>query len=105
MQPSGRTHALRSWFRSVSVGRVGLLDLDQTGSRTAGSRVFTGENVGVPVTYVLVVRLPADGVASFQRYESAVLPILSEHDGTLERRLQGHDQQTEVHVVSPSLSI
>jgi hypothetical protein len=65
---------------------------------------LTGENVGVRVTYVLVVQLPAEGVASFQRYESAVLPLLAEHHGTLERRLQTQDHQTEVHVVSfPSI--
>jgi hypothetical protein len=58
----------------------------------------------VRVTYVLVVQVPAEGVASFQRYESAVLPLLAEHQGALERRLRSHDQQTEVHVVSfPSI--
>jgi hypothetical protein len=54
----------------------------------------------VRVTYVLVVHLPADGVESFQRYELAVLPLLSDHDGHLERRLRSADEQTEVHLVS-----
>ncbi|MBV9685214.1 MAG: hypothetical protein JO046_25695 [Solirubrobacterales bacterium] len=52
------------------------------------------------VTYVLVVRLPSAGVESFQRYEAAVLPLLAEYDGRLERRLQSSDQRTEVHVLS-----
>lgn len=42
----------------------------------------------VRVTYVLVARLPAEGVTSFRRYESAVLPLLAKHDGSLERRLR-----------------
>jgi hypothetical protein len=33
---------------------------------------------GVRVTYLLVVHLPVDGVHSFQRYEAAVLPLLTE---------------------------
>lgn len=52
------------------------------------------------VTYVLVVHLPADGVESFQRYETAVLPLLSDHQGTLERRLRSPDERTEVHLVT-----
>ena len=43
--------------------------------------------MGSPVVYVLVIHLPADGVESFQRYEAAVLPLLSDHQGRLERRL------------------
>jgi hypothetical protein len=50
----------------------------------AESGGLTGENVGMRVTYVLVIQLPAEGVASFQRYESAVLPLLAENRGTLE---------------------
>jgi len=49
--------------------------------------------------YVLI-RLPADGVESFQRYESAVLPLLSDHQGHLDGRLRSADEQTEVHLVS-----
>jgi hypothetical protein len=49
---------------------------------------------------VLVIHLPADGVESFQRYESAVLPLLSDHHGRLDRRLRSADQRTEVHLVS-----
>jgi uncharacterized protein (DUF1330 family) len=52
------------------------------------------------VVYVLVIHLPVDGVGSFQRYEAAVLPLLSDHHGCLDRRLRSEDEQTEIHVVS-----
>jgi hypothetical protein len=52
------------------------------------------------LTLVLVARIPADGVASFQRYEDAVLPLLAEHGGRLERRLRDTGGELEVHVVS-----
>ena len=52
------------------------------------------------MVYVLVIHLPADGVESFQRYEDAVLPLLSDHLGRLDRRLRSADERTEVHVVS-----
>ena len=52
------------------------------------------------MVYVLVIHLPADGVESFQRYETAVLSLLSDHHGRLDRRLRSADEQTEVHVVS-----
>ncbi len=42
----------------------------------------------------------AAGIATFQNYESRVLPLLARHDGLLERRLRSTDAQTEVHVVS-----
>jgi hypothetical protein len=52
------------------------------------------------VVYVLVIHLPADGVESFQRYEAAVLPLLADHQGHLDRRLRSADERTEVHLVS-----
>jgi hypothetical protein len=52
------------------------------------------------VVYVLLARLPADGVQSFQAYEEQVLPLLACHGGRLERRLRSSDGQTEVHLVS-----
>jgi hypothetical protein len=52
------------------------------------------------VIYALVIHVPSGGVDSFQRYELAVLPLLSEYEGSLERRLRSDDQQTEVHLVS-----
>ncbi len=52
------------------------------------------------VTYVLIARVPADGVRKFQDYEDLVLPLLSEHGGRLERRLRTADQSVEVHVVT-----
>ena len=39
------------------------------------------------LTIVLIARIPRDGIASFQAYEEAVLALLSEFGGSLERRL------------------
>ena len=51
------------------------------------------------VTYVLVARIPAAGVAAFAHYEAAVLPLLAEHGGRLERRLRTAAGDVEVHVL------
>jgi hypothetical protein len=51
-------------------------------------------------TFVLIARVPLDGVASFQAYEEAVLPLLGEFGGLLERRLRNFDGTIEVHIVS-----
>jgi hypothetical protein len=47
----------------------------------------------------LVARIPASGIAAFQAYEDAVLPLLPRHGGTLQRRLRSADGTVEVHVV------
>jgi hypothetical protein len=52
------------------------------------------------LTFVLIARVPPDGVARFQAYEDAVLPLLSEFGGLLERRLRNGDGTIEVHIVS-----
>jgi hypothetical protein len=52
------------------------------------------------LTFVLIARVPPDGVARFQAYEDAVLPLLGEHGGLLERRMRNADGTTEVHIVS-----
>jgi hypothetical protein len=52
------------------------------------------------LTFTMVARIPPDGIAEFQRYESEVLPALAAHGGRLERRLRTADELTEVHVVS-----
>ena len=51
-------------------------------------------------TFVLIVRLPPEGIADFRAYEDAVLPLLPEFGGRLERRLRSADGTVEVHVVS-----
>ena len=56
--------------------------------------------VSARTTFVLIARVPPDGVAGFQAYEDAVLPLLSEHGGSLERRLRNGDGTIEVHIVS-----
>ena len=52
------------------------------------------------LTIVLIARIPRDGIASFQAYEEAVLALLSEFGGSLERRLRNPDGTIEVHIVS-----
>jgi hypothetical protein len=49
---------------------------------------------------VQIVRVPPEGVTTFQRYESLVLPLLPRHGGRFERRLRGEDGHIEVHIVS-----
>jgi hypothetical protein len=49
--------------------------------------------------HVLVARIPPEGVSDYQAYESSVLPLLAEHEGTLERRLRSSDSLIEVHVI------
>jgi uncharacterized protein (DUF1330 family) len=57
------------------------------------------------VTLCAIFRIPAIGVATFQTYERAVLPLLADHGGTLQRRLRTDDGTTEVHVIRfPSAS-
>src|ERR1700731_5027352 len=53
-----------------------------------------------PVTTVLIARIPAEGIADFRAYEAAVLPLLPEYNGRLERRLRNQDGTVEMHVVS-----
>jgi uncharacterized protein (DUF1330 family) len=49
---------------------------------------------------VQIVRVPTEGIVTFQRYEASVLPLLPKHGGRFERRLRGDDGRIEVHVVS-----
>jgi uncharacterized protein (DUF1330 family) len=53
----------------------------------------------MPVTYVLVARVPAAGVEAFRRYEAAVLPLLADHGGRLARRLRSLAGDVEVHLL------
>ena len=52
------------------------------------------------VTFVLVVRIPSWGIADFRAYEDAVLPLLPEFNGRLERRLRNPEGTIEMHIVS-----
>jgi hypothetical protein len=52
------------------------------------------------VTLVLVARIPAEGIEDFQAYEGAVLPLLPEFNGRLERRLRNPDGTIEMHIIS-----
>lgn len=51
------------------------------------------------ITLCAILRVPASGVALFQAYEDAVLPLLSRHGGALQRRLRTADGTAEVHVL------
>ena len=53
-----------------------------------------------PITRVLIARIPAEGIADFRAYEDAVLPLLPEFNGRLERRLRNPDGTVEMHIVS-----
>ena len=53
-----------------------------------------------PVTFVLIARIPPEGIADFRAYEDAVLPLLPEFNGCLERRLRNPDGTIEMHIVS-----
>ena len=52
------------------------------------------------VTFALVARIPAAGVEDFQAYENAVLPLLPEYNGRLERRLRNADGTVEIHIIT-----
>src|ERR1700761_6308141 len=52
------------------------------------------------VTIVLIAQIPTEGVEDFHAYENAVLPLLPEFNGRLERRLRNQDGTVEMHIVS-----
>jgi hypothetical protein len=52
------------------------------------------------VTFVLIARIPAEGIEHFRAYDDAVLPLLPEFNGRLERRLRNPDGTIEMHVIS-----
>jgi hypothetical protein len=54
----------------------------------------------IPITFALIARIPPEGVADFRAYEGAVLPLLPEFNGRLERRLRNTDGTIEMHIVS-----
>lgn len=49
--------------------------------------------------YVLIARIPLEGVEAFGRYEEAVLPLLAEHGGALRNRWSSADGTVEVHIL------
>ncbi|MET4388413.1 hypothetical protein ABIB73_004176 [Bradyrhizobium sp. F1.4.3] len=53
-----------------------------------------------PVMFVLIARIPPEGVEDFRACEDAVLPLLPEFNGCLERRLRNPDGTIEMHIVS-----
>jgi len=51
------------------------------------------------VTFVLIARIPAEGIEDFRAYEDAVLPLLPEFNGRLERRLRNPEGTIETHII------
>jgi hypothetical protein len=51
------------------------------------------------LTFVMIARIPPEGITTFAMYEDHVLPLLAEHGGVLERRLRSEDGLVEIHVV------
>jgi hypothetical protein len=47
-----------------------------------------------------MARIPPESVEAFRAYEDAVLPLLPEFNGCLERRLRNPDGTIEMHIVS-----
>ncbi len=52
------------------------------------------------LTVVLIADVPPEAAVAFRDYEDQVLPLLSRHQGRLERRLRSREGTSEVHVVS-----
>ena len=52
------------------------------------------------VTFVLIARIPTEGIEDFRAYEDAVLPLLPEFNGRLEHRLRNPDGTVEMHIIS-----
>ena len=52
-----------------------------------------------PVTFVLIARIPSEGIEDFRAYEDSVLPLLPEYNGRLERRLRNSDGTIEMHII------
>lgn len=52
------------------------------------------------VTFVLIARIPREGIEDFRAYEDGVLPLLPEFNGRLEHRLRNSGGTVEMHMVS-----
>lgn len=52
------------------------------------------------VTFVLIARIPVEGIEHFRAFEDAVLPLLPEFNGRMEHRLRNFDGTVEVHILS-----
>ncbi|MEM8973343.1 MAG: hypothetical protein AAGD43_14890 [Pseudomonadota bacterium] len=55
---------------------------------------------GSDLQFVVIARIPKNGVGFFQIYEDRVLPLLKDHGGKLERRMRNDDGTVEMHIVS-----
>ena len=51
------------------------------------------------LTLVVFVKVADDGVSDLRDYEAAVLPLVLEHGGNLQRRLRTSDGVAECHIL------
>jgi hypothetical protein len=51
------------------------------------------------VSYVVLVDVPTGGFTAFRQYENAVLALLADHAGRLERRIRSTHGHREVHIL------
>jgi hypothetical protein len=61
---------------------------------------FMASNTDDTLTFVLIARIPPEGVEAFRAYEDQVLPLMNEHGGQLQRRLRNEAGTVELHIVS-----
>ena len=68
--------------------------------RIPGLRLW-GDHDTKPVgtVYTMVARVPGSGIEAFAAYEDAVLPLVADHGGRIERRLRSRDHADEVHLI------
>ena len=52
------------------------------------------------ITFAVIARIPTEGIEDFRAYEDTVLPLFSEFNGRLERRLRNPDGTVEIHIIS-----
>ena len=71
--------------------------------RCVNVRILAGVDALSEILHFLRDRahgLVTEGIEDFQAYEDAVLPLLPEFNGRLERRLRNQDGTAEMHIVS-----
>ena len=51
------------------------------------------------LTFLLIARIPLDGIAAFRAFEDQVVPSLADQGGRLGRRVRNDDGTVEVHIV------
>ena len=52
-----------------------------------------------PARFLVIARIPAEGVETFADYERMVIPLLADYGGVLKRRLVNFDRTIEAHLL------